>query len=57
MDSVGGLLAKAMGKVPLPGARAQALGIDMTAEEAQGRRRQVASIVARRVELAEEEEN
>ncbi len=57
VDSVGGLLAKAMGKVPLPGARAQALGIDMTAEEAQGRRRQVASIVARRVEPTEEEEN
>ncbi|MDO5720962.1 MAG: hemolysin family protein [Actinomycetaceae bacterium] len=56
VDSVGGLLSKAMGKVPLPGAKAQALGIEMTAEEAYGRRRQVATIVARRVE-SEREEN
>lgn len=48
VDSVGGLLAKAMGKVPLPGASADAHGVHMRAEEARGRRRQVASILVSR---------
>ena len=56
VDSVGGLLQKAMGKVPLPGARAIALGIDMTAEEAVGRRRQVGTIVATRAIIDPQEE-
>lgn len=45
VDSVGGLLAKALGRVPLPGAQGDALGIHMLAEEARGRRRQVGTIV------------
>lgn len=56
VDSVGGLLQKAIGKVPLPGARAIALGIDMTAEEAVGRRRQVGTIVATRAIIDPQEE-
>lgn len=48
VDSVGGLLAKAMGKVPLPGASADAHGVHMRAEEARGRRRQVATILVSR---------
>lgn len=55
VDSVGGLLAKAMGKVPLPGAQASALGVEMEAEEASGRRRQVATIIARRIADSEDE--
>ncbi|MDO5033958.1 MAG: hemolysin family protein [Actinomycetaceae bacterium] len=50
VDSVGGLLQKALGKVPLPGAKAQALGLELLAEEAIGRRRQVGTIVATKVE-------
>ena len=45
VDSVGGLLAKAIGKVPLPGASGTLAGVIMTAEEARGRRRQVSTIV------------
>lgn len=57
VDSVGGLLQKALGKVPLPGARAEALGVAMTAEEAVGRRRQIGTIIARRIETDDESEN
>ncbi|MDO5048898.1 MAG: hemolysin family protein [Actinomycetaceae bacterium] len=57
VDSVGGLLQKAMGKVPLPGARTIALGVDMTAEEAIGRRRQIGTIVATKATIQNEEES
>lgn len=50
VDSVGGLLAKAIGRVPLPGAIGEASGIRMVAEEARGRRRQVGTIVCSRVD-------
>ena len=45
VDSVGGLLAKAIGKVPLPGASGTLAGVIMAAEDARGRRRQVSTIV------------
>lgn len=50
VDSVGGLLAKALGRVPLPGASAEVSGVHMIAEEARGRRRQVATVLCRRVD-------
>lgn len=49
VDSVGGLLSKAIGRVPLPGATGELLGVRMIAEEARGRRRQVGTIVCSRV--------
>lgn len=48
VDSVGGLLGKAIGRVPLPGATGDLLGIHMVAEEARGRRRQVGTILCSR---------
>lgn len=48
VDSVGGLLGKAIGKVPLPGSRGDLLGIHMVAEEGRGRRRQVGTILCSR---------
>lgn len=45
VDSIGGLLAKAIGRVPLPGAQGDLAGVHMVAEEARGRRRQVGTIV------------
>ncbi len=45
VDSVGGLLAKALGRVPLPGAVGVLGGIRMEAQEARGRRRQVGTIL------------
>lgn len=50
VDSVGGLLAKAIGQVPLPGAEGELLGVHMMAEEARGRRRQVGTIVCSRID-------
>ena len=47
VDSVGGLLAKAIGRVPLPGATGTLAGVMMTAEDARGRRRQVSTILCR----------
>lgn len=50
VDSVGGLLAKAIGRVPLPGAIGTIGGVKLKAEEARGRRRQVGTILAERSE-------
>lgn len=50
VDTAAGLLAKAIGKVPLPGSQAEVDGIDLLAERAEGRRRQVATIIVTRVE-------
>ncbi len=50
VDSAGGLLAKALGKVPIPGAEVQVAGLHLQAERAGGRRRQIATILARPVE-------
>lgn len=47
VDSVGGLLGKVLGKVPLPGDRAETADIEIVAEEAVGRRRQVGTVIAR----------
>ncbi|MEE6272545.1 hemolysin family protein [Georgenia wangjunii] len=46
VDSAGGLLAKALGKVPIPGAEVDVLGLHLVAERAQGRRRQIATLLA-----------
>ena len=50
VDSVGGYLAKAIGRVPLPGAVGVLGGVRMEAEEARGRRRQVGTILASRAQ-------
>lgn len=50
VDSVGGFLAKAIGRVPLPGAVGVLGGIRMEAQEARGRRRQVGTVLCSRAE-------
>lgn len=55
VDSAGGLLAKALGKVPIPGAEVEIDGLHMRAERSRGRRRQIATIIARPVEPAEQD--
>jgi CBS domain containing-hemolysin-like protein len=50
VDTAGGLLAKAIGKVPLAGSSAAVAGLVVTAERVQGRRRQVATLLVRRAE-------
>ncbi len=48
VDSAGGLLAKALGKVPITGAAATVGGLRLTAERADGRRRQVSTLLVSR---------
>lgn len=48
VDTVGGLLAKAIGKVPIVGSRGEAQGIDLVADRFGGRRRQLATVLASR---------
>ena len=55
VDTVGGLLTKAIGRVPLPGAAGDTQGVHLQAEEATGRRRQVSTILASRTSAPEED--
>lgn len=50
VDSAGGLLAKALGKVPLPGSSAVVADLEITAERVEGRRRRVATLLVRRAQ-------
>src|SRR5690625_157001 len=50
VDSVGGLLAKALGKVPLPGQHAQTNGLYLEAERTEGRRKQLSTLLIRVLE-------
>ena len=55
VDTAGGLLTKAIGRVPLPGAAGDTQGVHLQAEEAAGRRRQVSTILAYRTPAPEED--
>ena len=48
VDTVGGLLAKHLGRVPIPGAQVWLHGIELTAESAQGRRNRIGTVLVRR---------
>lgn len=47
VDTVGGLLSKALGRVPIPGARAVVEGLELTAERPAGRRHRIATVIVR----------
>lgn len=47
VDTVGGLLAKTLGRVPIQGSHVSVQGIELTAESLQGRRNRVARLVVR----------
>lgn len=49
VDSAGGLLTKALGRLPRPGDRVSVAGLELTAERTQGRRGEISTIIARRV--------
>jgi CBS domain containing-hemolysin-like protein len=53
VDTAGGLLAKALGKVPLAGATADITGLHLVADRIEGRRKQLASILVRRSDAGE----
>ena len=50
VDTVGGLLAKALGRVPIAGASANVDGLVLTADRFEGRRNQLATVLVRRVD-------
>ena len=55
VDSVGGLLAKALGKLPEPGDAAEVAGLALTAERTEGRRGRLATVVVRRATMDSDE--
>jgi CBS domain containing-hemolysin-like protein len=48
VDSAGGLLAKALGRLPVRGSVARISGLVLTAERTEGRRKRISTIVAER---------
>jgi CBS domain containing-hemolysin-like protein len=49
VDTVGGLLGKTIGLVPIPGSHGEVAGLSLTAERMAGRRHRIASVVVRRL--------
>ena len=56
IDSVGGLLAKTTGRVPIPGSTATALGLDLEAERTAGRRKRLSTVLVSRAADDEDED-
>ncbi len=50
VDTVGGLLAKAIGRVPIVGSTAHVEGLSLTAERMAGRRHRIATVIVRALE-------
>ena len=50
VETVGGLLAMALGRVPIPGATAELGGLVLVAESAKGRRNRIGTVLVRRQE-------
>ena len=50
VETVGGLLAQALGRVPIPGAEAEVGGLRLVAEGTTGRRNRIDTVLVRRVE-------
>ena len=49
VETVGGLLAESLGRVPIPGARTTVHGLELVAENAGGRRNRIDTVLVRRV--------
>jgi len=49
VETVGGLLAESLGRVPIPGARACTYGLELIAESAGGRRNRIDTVLVRRL--------
>ncbi|MEU5941530.1 hemolysin family protein [Micromonospora sp. NPDC047548] len=50
VETVGGLLAQSLGRVPIPGARAEVAGLRLIAEGTTGRRNRIDTVLVSRVE-------
>ncbi|QCB93250.1 hemolysin family protein [Cellulomonas shaoxiangyii] len=55
VDTAAGLLAKALGKVPLPGSEAEIHGLHLQADRVEGRRKRLATVVVRRADEPEDD--
>ena len=55
VETVGGLLAMALGRVPIPGATVEIGGLVLVAESAKGRRNRIGTVLVRRVGDPEKE--
>lgn len=55
VETVGGLLAAALGRVPIPGATATVNGLVLVAESANGRRNRIGTVLVRRADRDEED--
>ncbi len=49
VDSVGGLIAKVLGRVPIPGSTISIAGVKLTAERPVGRRHRIATVLAEKI--------
>jgi len=56
VDTVGGLLAKHLGRVPIPGSEIELHGFRFVAERPIGRRRRISSVLIERVEESEDDD-
>ena len=50
VDTIGGLMAKVLGRVPIPGSTFNLVGWKVTAERPVGRRRRISSVIMEREE-------
>jgi CBS domain containing-hemolysin-like protein len=57
VDSVGGLMAKHLGRVPIPGSAVEAHGLRFEAEQVAGRRNRVGTVLIRRTTPETEEDD
>ncbi|THG35865.1 HlyC/CorC family transporter [Glaciibacter flavus] len=48
VDSVGGLLAKELGRLPVPGSTVSTSGLQLTAERTEGRRKRISTVIVER---------
>ncbi|MDP4509753.1 MULTISPECIES: hemolysin family protein [unclassified Nonomuraea] len=55
VETVGGLLAHALGRVPIAGSHAEVAGLSLTAETLAGRRNRISTVVVHRVTPPEDE--
>jgi CBS domain containing-hemolysin-like protein len=56
VETVGGLLAMALGRVPIPGATAEVGGLKLVAESSKGRRNRIGTVLVCRTDDADEDE-
>ena len=55
VDTVGGLLTKVIGRVPIVGSSGTVAGLELTAERMAGRRHRVASVIVHRASVPEDD--